>query len=207
MRMALCLILLPVNMFIQRTDKQPGRGIGVALLAIMFLVGCAGGQPDRDRSSGLKNPSPRDFEPEKVWQELDVPISPFPREENLAEFTIIRATSYQFFVDTQSVSVGSDGVVRYALVARSEAGAENVSFEGIRCRTREFTVYAFGTVDQTWSQARKRKWARIERSRSNDPRFSLYRYYLCRDGSPHRNARDAIAALEHGQPEVTSGPH
>lgn len=38
--------------------------------------------------------------------------------------------------------MGSDGIVRYVLVARSSAGTESVSFEGMRCATREVRIYA-----------------------------------------------------------------
>lgn len=129
----------------------------------------------------------------------------FPREDDYTEFTIDRATRYRFFVDISSVRVDTDGVVRYAVVARSSSGVENISFEGIRCQTREFTIYAFGSPDQTWSQVRNRKWARIEKSRDNDHRYSLLRYYLCTDGSPRKNVGEAIQALQRGHPEAARG--
>ena len=57
----------------------------------------------------------------------------YPKPENYLQLQVSATTSFDFFVDAKSVSVGSDGVVRYSLIAKSPGGALNTSFEGIRC--------------------------------------------------------------------------
>ena len=103
--------------------------------------------------------------------------------------------------DLTSVRVDPDRVVRYTVVARSASGVENVSFEGIHCESREYKVYALGSIDGTWVPPRNPKWQRIEKKRDNDVRNALHRYYLCPSGFPRRNAKDTIVVLKRGRPD------
>ena len=68
-----------------------------------------------------------------AWVEQTVAPPAYPKAESLAEFHGAGTSSNRFFVDVDTLSIGKDGVVRYVLVVRSAGGAENVSFEGIRC--------------------------------------------------------------------------
>jgi hypothetical protein len=87
----------------------------------------------------------RDFDDEaKVWKEVQASIPPYPKVENLIPFVVSAATRNKYFIDFPSVSVGADGVVRYTVVVKSAAGAETVSFEGMRCESGERKLYAFG---------------------------------------------------------------
>jgi len=93
-------------------------------------------------------------------QEGAVTLPAWPKNENLIEFYAGNTTSFRFFIDAASVSVGSDRVVRYTLIARSSSGVVNVSYEGIRCETGSYKVYAFGN-DGRWSP-RDSEWRDIE---------------------------------------------
>ena len=106
-------------------------------------------------------------------------------------------TDFRYFVDPGSVSVGADRIVRYVLVARSPAGADSVTFEGIRC-PGEYRVYAVGRPDGSWG-GRPSAWRAIVR----DYRVSqntLSRDYFC-------PGRHAIATSEEGQKAVRTGGH
>jgi len=72
----------------------------------------------------------------------------YPRREALIPFFVSATTESDFLVDGASLSVADDGVVRYTLVARSRQGAESVSFEGIRCSSGEYRLYATGAGRQ-----------------------------------------------------------
>ena len=88
-----------------------------------------------------------DFEDDyevKKWEEVAVQLPASPKESSLQPFYVSATTDNRFWVDLDSVSVGSDGVVRYTLVVRTGTGAKNVSYEGMRCETRERRLYAFG---------------------------------------------------------------
>jgi hypothetical protein len=175
------------------------RSIAVFLLTTL-LAACANSEPAPERRRGTEPARP--VEPEAPWREAAVPLPPYPREENLTAFLITGPSSFKYFADTESVRIDDDRVVRYSLVIRSGSGVENVSFEGIRCETREFKVYAIGTNDRTWLPLGNSEWKRIEKSGQNDYRYSLHHYYLCPIGYPHVNARKAVLALERGQPDL-----
>lgn len=142
-----------------------------------------------------------DYNPEfddKPWEEQQSQLPPYPRQENLILVNIGPGGSFDFLVDAGSVSVGSDGVVRYTLVARSTSGAVNVSFEGIRCNTRERKLYGFGRPDGTWTRAKNSDWVQITRIQVNLHHVALADDYFCPKRVPVRDAEDAVRVLRLG---------
>jgi hypothetical protein len=134
----------------------------------------------------------------KQSQELSVP-PPRLEKSRLVEVksTLFGDSDFRFFVDPESVSVAEDRIVRYVLVARSPGGAENITFEGIRCPS-DYRIYAVGRPDGTWS-GRPSEWRPIVR----DPRVSqatLARQYFC-------PGRSAIVTNEEGRKAVRAGGH
>ncbi len=107
------------------------------------------------------------------------------------------ASDFRFFVDRASLSVGKDGVVRYTLVARSPLGAENVSFEGIRCREGTYRVYAFGRSDGRWTE-RATGWRRIEPKSVQRWHSALWREFFCPQRVPINDAAEGLEALRLG---------
>ncbi len=184
----------------RRVDARFATRSNAICLLTIFLVACAGSEPAPENSRRANDPVST-AGPKGAWREVGVPLPPYPQAENLAEFLIPGSTSFNFFADTQSVRVDTDGVVRYTVIARSKSGVENVSFEGIHCEKREFKVYALGTIDRTWSPQLNQKWARIEKKKDNDLRNSLRHYYLCPRGFPRRNAYETVLVLKRGRPD------
>lgn len=82
-----------------------------------------------------------------MWQEFAVQLPPQPKAENLVVFYVGPTTTMKFAIDVNSLSTGTDGMVRYTLISTSSSGAENVNYEGIRCQTAERKLYAFGHQD------------------------------------------------------------
>ncbi len=142
-----------------------------------------------------------DFEEEyefKQWKEVEVQLPMPPKGGDLISFYVSPATDNQFFVDTKSLSVGKDGVVRYTLVVRTGGGADNISFEGMRCETRERRLYAFGRSDGTWSKSRSNTWERVENSVRNRHHAALFFEYFCPGGTLVFTADEALDALRRG---------
>ena len=104
----------------------------------------------------------------------------------------------QFFVDAKSVSVSEDGLVRYTTVARGDGGSANVSYEAIRCATREFKIYAYGKPDGTWSPARDPQWKPIRTVQMDGHRAILYASYFCPSRSGVTSAAEAVDAVRRG---------
>ena len=99
--------------------------------------------------SGLAaaNPNFDDEYDAKPWSEIEVVLPPYPQEADLLSFRVGAVRDTQFLVDTKSMAVGSDDVVRYTLVVIGSGGARNVSYEGLRCATGERRFYAFGRLN------------------------------------------------------------
>ncbi|HUJ85804.1 MAG TPA: CNP1-like family protein [Burkholderiales bacterium] len=163
---------------------------GLASVAFcLALVACAGDSPEQS-----------DWElahEAQSWRESRVTLPPYPKSANLVEFDVGTDSDFHFLVDTASLSVGSDGVVRYVLVARSSEGADNVSFEGLHCRNGEFKIYATGREDGTWIGAREPRWRPVEQ-RAGSWHKALAHDYLCPNGDPIRTVGEGVAALRRG---------
>jgi len=136
-----------------------------------------------------------EFENDKPWVELSAQLPPTPKAENLVEFNVSSATRNRHFVDTASISVGEDKVVRYTVVIEAVGGARNVAFEGLRCATGERRLYAYGQPDGTWSKARNAQWEGIKFRSLLSYHKALYEDYFCPDGINVRDAKEAVRKL------------
>ena len=149
---------------------------------------------------GPKKTSDYEYENEKPWVEIQGQLPSYPKSENLLEFDAGPASNNLHFVDSSSISVGEDGVVRYSLVVKSPAGAMNVTYEGIRCQTNERKVYAYGRANnETWAPATMGKWVDLEINKQNYAQRALYRYFFCPFGiGMVKDADEAVQALKAG---------
>lgn len=151
-------------------------GLGLCVALSMSLLTGAASAGDSNRSFD------EDFEDQsKSWSEIAVQIPAAPVETNLLEFYVNPGSGHRFEVDSKSISVGADGVVRYTLVGITKGGARNVSYEGIRCATGELKVYAFGHNDGSWGRSRRDGWESISRSDLNLHHVDLRVNYMCED--------------------------
>ena len=126
-----------------------------------------------------------------------VKLPAFPQPADLVEFNIGAATSFRFYIDAKSLSVSDDGVVRYTLVARSTSGAESVSYEGMRCSSGTYKVYAYGRRDGGWTE-RQSDWRPIE-PKSVSWHQSLRREFFCPHQHPIDSPEEGIRALRLGR--------
>ncbi|WP_153117740.1 CNP1-like family protein [Rhodocyclus tenuis] len=160
--------------------------------AVMALFGCC-----LSASLAQAEGFDSDYE-ELVWEEIQPQLPAAPKASALLPFFVSASTDNRFFVDGDSISVGSDGVVRYTLVVISAAGVRNVSYEGVRCESGERRLYAFGRNDGSWSKARGNAWARIKDSSLNRQHAALYNEYFCPIGIVVNDAEEARMALRAG---------
>lgn len=134
----------------------------------------------------------------KSWKEIQAQLPAYPKAENLIAIDAGSATPHRFFIDAASVSIGEDGVVRYTAVTRTGGGATNVTFEGMRCETREGKLYAIGHSDGTWARPRDAQWQRIVLRDLKPYPFVLYREYFCPSPARPTPVRVALEALKRG---------
>ena len=127
-----------------------------------------------------------------------IKVPAFPKEADLVGFFVSSANDFNFFIDGKSISIGSDGEVRYTLVARSPEGVDNVSYEGVRCRDDVYRIYATGHADRSWSR-RTTPWRQIEFKSVARWRNALLRDYFCPGGAPILTVAEGIDGLERGR--------
>lgn len=157
----------------------------VGLLGLFVFVGSAQADFEEDYEA-------------KQWQELEVQLPAAPRADGLLSFYVSAASDNRFLIDQATLSVGADGVVRYVSVVLTPGGGRNVTFEGMRCATHEYRIYASGRRDGGWSKSRNNEWSRIQEVYANRHHAALFLEYFCPGGVIVRNAAEAIDALRRG---------
>lgn len=116
----------------------------------------------------------------KVWVDSPIVLPPAPATDNLLRF--YSNDNQSFFIDSKSISIAGDGSLRYTLVSTSQAGAKNVSYEGLRCDTNEKRLFAFGRADGSWSNSRRNTWDEFSNKGVNKQHSTLAWDFVC-DGS------------------------
>jgi hypothetical protein len=127
------------------------------------------------------------------WKEIEAPPPPPLRTSGLIPLEVA-GSSLRFGVDPQSISVGSDSVVRYVVVATSSTGTTNAIYEGIRCGTGEVKVYARHNPDSGWVPAKDGKWQVLQGTPNYRYSLNVARNGACfgtsPNGPPSQIARD-----------------
>jgi hypothetical protein len=161
-----------------------------ALAACLALAGC-GAAPE-------KSDWERAHESQLVPAETPLVYPPYPREADLIPFEAGAPREVRFFIDGRSIEVGADSVVRYTLVARSAAGAQNVTYEGIRCSTGEVRIFAVGG-GHDWVPA-KGGWRPIRPGGAQRWHYELQRDYFCPLRQRVATPQEAIDSLRRKPP-------
>lgn len=117
----------------------------------------------------------------KVWVDSPVTLPAAPLRENLIRF--YSNSNQVFFIDSKSISIVADGSVRFTLVSNSQAGAKNISYEGLRCDTNQKRLFAFGRADGSWSNSRRNEWDSFNNKGVNQHHSSLAWDFMCEGGS------------------------
>jgi len=179
-------------------QKSHRNGPSRLAAAAVLLLGLAL-YDDGGKSAAAQRGMPEDiggvpYGKEFMEDALDLPA--YPDDAALIEFRPRGHSKNRFYVDRNSVSLGADRVVRYTAVIKSPTGVANVSYEGLRCKTSEYKVYAYGTRNGTWTNARDPKWQDVDGTTANF-RYSLWVDYLCdSEAVGGRNAKDLIVRLK-----------
>jgi hypothetical protein len=91
------------------------------------------------------------------WREAAAPPPPPLRLEGLIGLDL-PGSALRFAVDPRSITIGADGIVRYVVVATSTSGAVNGIYEGVKCSSGEFKVYARHTPGAGWVVTKDSPW-------------------------------------------------
>jgi hypothetical protein len=182
-----------------RLPDVPGSGMRLIVALLVLAVGLAGcGGSSAPKTKRSQRGMPEDIGgvlEEKKFREIEVALPPYPEDSALIEFLPRRNSENHFYIDRNSISIGSDRVVRYSAIVKSPSGALTTSYEGMRCKTSEYKVYAFGIKNGEWTSSPDAQWRKIPKA-SGDFRFALYKDYFCDVVAiAGRNEKDLIGNL------------
>lgn len=132
------------------------------------------------------------------WKEVEAPPPPELRTRGLIPVEVV-GTSLKFGVDPASITVGSDGVVRYVVVATSSTGAVNGIYEGLKCNSGEAKVYARHNPDTGWVPARG-EWRNVYRTANSRYSLAIAKSGACKEhaanGTPAQIVQDLRAPAD-----------
>jgi hypothetical protein len=130
------------------------------------------------------------------WKELDAPPPPPLRTQGLVFVEVPGgASSLRFGVDPASVTVGSDSIVRYVVVATGSSGVTNGIYEGIRCSTGEVKVYARYNPDSGWVPAMNSDWKDLRSVPNARYSLAVARSGACMGNAPNGPAVQIVRDL------------
>ncbi len=141
---------------------------------------------------------------EVPWVEMETQVRKGPDEDSLTGLEIEELPpNMHLFADLAHLSVDErDQVSRLWIVIRSGRGAENGTYEGVRCATGEYKVYAYYNPKGS-KPLRVVKLPRWRAIRPNSWRAELAKEVLCSDTSP-RDPNDVRARPQHDASDYRS---
>jgi len=136
---------------------------------------------DRDLvPHGPKDTNPNFVEPEAWKETASLQPPPWPNDADLVEFRISDRTSpFRHYMDTKSLSVDAQQIVRYTVVVKSSSGGSNVAYEGMRCTPNgSFRTYAYGSGGR-FQPGGVADWRAVNADGVPSYVRDLHRFYLC----------------------------
>jgi len=177
----------------------------VPLLGLLLFAGLADAardpaEPFYDTQSEFERGEfEYDDSQDKVWQEGAVELRSLPADEDLLPVQVDSLPpGLQANLAASSLSYNpEDRVLRYWLVITSPAGAYNATFEGMRCETAEYKVYAYGNPRRKppVQPAPKAAWKALNANWRSDYRAELMRTLLCNESDRPRQVSEILATV------------
>jgi len=164
-----------------------------ALAAVIAVSACSGPTP-LVTAEEVDDPA----SPQRAKVEPEVKLPSFPKEQTLIRYDVTPKTSLEYFVDSTSISLPGEGIVRFTVVAKT-ASAENVSYEGFRCITREHKIYARANRDGAWVMVKGAGWEPVSERTTPMFRRELYWNFFCPSKHTINTPREGVDALRFGR--------
>ena len=165
------------------------------------LVFAAGADDIVDSITGMDKFKLNEYDEsiEVPWVEIETSVKKLPDDGNLVQLPIDKLAAnnppLELFVDVKNITLSDkDHVARSWFVVRSEQGAYNGTYEGIRCATGEYKVYAYANPARS-KPLRVVKMPKWSKARKGSYREEMMRDYFCDYTSP--KSQEALSKLEY----------
>jgi hypothetical protein len=130
------------------------------------------------------------------WQESDAPEPPQFSRDKLLALEMPPYVTLQFGVDPGTLSVTSDGIVRYVVVASNAGGSSSAFYEGIRCATGEVKTYARANSAGHWTVVKDAQWRGLNDNQPSKHAIAFARQAACDGATTARTPGDIVRALK-----------
>lgn len=191
--------------------KWPRASI-VGAMAVFALAGSIGtttayAAPDHDSATddsdgGVNLADLPDLLLNRTSKWKEGPLAGFPalpNDRNLIPFSLDHPSDLKFQIDSQSITVSKDGVVRYTVVIDTPSGTRNTRFEGIHCASYRWRLYSGTNSDGTaWDNA-STPWTLIEGPGPNDYHATLATNYFCDNKTPVPKVKTIVEMIRYGR--------
>ena len=118
-----------------------------------------------------------DIDPD--WKELEVPPPAKFNVERMVAIEMPRYVTVKIGVDPDSLTIGTDGIVRYVMIAQSSGGNINAMYEGIWCRKGEVKTYARLGSDGKWDPVSDAQWSPLSGNQRSMHALAFARQGAC----------------------------
>lgn len=163
-----------------------------AVLAAIGGLGPASAQPTPGRAA------PTIVVPGDDEAPTSIELPALPAEADLIALPPGPRSDLRFMVDARSVRVLPGGELRYTFVVVSASGSRSVSYEQMRCESREWRLLAVGSAGATWAPARAPRWRLLPDGDAFGQRAVLHKDIFCPSRVAVGDVREAVSALRAG---------
>jgi hypothetical protein len=115
-------------------------------------------------------------EPQPLEATLPATLPPLSAARLIA---IDSGSRHRVEIDALSLAVDQERLVRYSLLVTTAGGARNLTYEALRCDTRERRVLAVARRDDSWSVTPDSPWRPVVRANAADLHHAEIAGRLC----------------------------
>lgn len=130
------------------------------------------------------------------WKEAAVPPAPMFDAARLLPIDGPADSGLTFGVDPKTIAIAPEGVVRYVVVATSRSGAINAMYEGVRCSTGEFRVYARHNPGGGWANTATTEWKSLYAPAPSRHTLAVARAGICKGNAPNTSVEQIVRDLK-----------
>lgn len=122
----------------------------IVLLCTCLFAGALDARDDTDPYWDYRDPVNKEFDyddsKDVPWKEGGTALPPLPADENLVEVPLTGLPeNLTAYTELSSIALSErDEVTRYWLIIKGKDSGYNATYEGLRCTTFEYKVYAYG---------------------------------------------------------------
>lgn len=163
------------------------------MLGLSAALGCTHLQP----AAAQATPAPIVVQGEDEGP-TTIELPAYPADADLVALPAGPRADLRFLVDARSVRVLGGGELRYTFVVIAPSGSRSVSYEQMRCESREWRLLAVGGAGARWTAARQPRWRVLPDGDAFGQRAVLHKDIFCPGRVAVADVREAVSALRAG---------